>query len=230
MDLLDIIFPKRCPICDIARNVDETGICPDCKKKVKYVNDPVCKKCGRPMEHEAGLCEWCQKDQIKFDYGRSLFAYSSVIDSVYKFKYMNRAPYAKQYAKLLVEHFREILDKEKVDALIPVPIHKKRLMHRGYNQATELALEISSLTDIPVKEHVIIRKKNTKALKYLGKKERRNSMKKAFIVRENVVDLRRVVIIDDIFTTGSTINSMAEELKAEGVKEVLFLTLCRAGI
>ncbi len=188
-----------------------TGACEKCLGKLKTVKD----------EEQAD----CSHEDFYFDGGRCSFAYSTVNDSIYRFKYMGRASYAKTYARLMVDE--RLINP---DALIPVPMHKKRLIKRGYNQATELAVEISRLTKIPVNDTCIIRQKNTIPQKLATRRLRSANMKKAFIVIENVVNLRRVVIIDDIFTTGSTVDSMAKELKKAGVKEVYFLTFARAGI
>ena len=230
MNVLKILYPDRCPLCDTARSLKETGICPECEKKLIVIKEPVCIVCGRPLSKENSVCPDCKISPRYFDGGKSVFAYSSLNDSIYKFKYMNRAAYAKCYGKLMVKEVGEWLSWIKPDALVPVPLHKKRLIARGYNQATELAEEISRLTGIPVRESLAGRRKNTVPQKLMDKRGRQINMKRAFIVREDVVKLRRVVVIDDIFTTGSTINSLAKELKEAGIKEVWFLTVSRAGL
>ncbi len=218
MNILRILYPKRCPVCDNVRKISEEGICRECKKKLIKVSD----------------IEYYEKDkaiiQRFYDGGRCLYGYSSIFESLYRFKYMNRIEYGNSYGKAMATEFSDWLSGLKADALIPVPISKKRLIKRGYNQAEELTREISRLTEIPMAENVIARLKNTLPQKYKDKKGRIINMKNAFIVTENVVNFRRVVIIDDIFTTGSTIDAIAAELKRAGVKEVYFLCLSRAGI
>lgn len=217
-------------MCDEARILGEMGLCPECEKKLHIIREPVCKLCGRHISLFNDRCRDCLDKERYFDGGRSLFDYAKVKESMYRFKYMNRSAYAEAYSKLLVTHLGEWLCALEPDALIPVPLHKKRLIGRGYNQSTELALGLSKMTGIPVRATAIARIKNTRPLKLLSAKDREFNMKKAFIVKENVVNLKRVVIIDDIFTTGSTIDSLAFELKKAGVREVFFLTVSHAGI
>ena len=213
MDLLKLFFPDRCPLCDRVRPFSQSGFCPACSERLE--------KAKEFNKDEA--------DRKYYDDGMSLYTYESIRKSIYRFKYMNRLEYAKVYAMEADKEVSDWLLSTKADVLIPVPLHKKRLMDRGYNQARELALEISKKTGIPVNETCIKRVVNTAPLKLLNKEERGINMKKAFIVVENVVNFRRVVIIDDIFTTGSTINEISRELKASGVEKVFFLTLSRAG-
>ena len=230
MNILNLLYPDRCPLCDTARPVKETGVCPECVKKLITVKGPVCEKCGRPVEKEGMVCDECIAEDFSFDGGKSVYTYSSVSESIYRLKYMNRAAYAKTYGKLMAKEAGEWLEWIKPDALVPVPLHKKRLIKRGYNQAKELADEISKQTGILVADYLVKRSKNTVPQKLVDKKGRQLNMKKAFIVEENVVSFKRIVLIDDIFTTGSTIDSLSRELKDAGVKEVYFLTISRAGV
>jgi len=213
MDILKIFFPDRCPLCDKVRPFSQPGYCPECNAKLEKAKE---------FNKE-------DTDNKYYDGGASVFKYESINESIYRFKYMNRPEYAKSYALELKKELIDWLLAINPDVLIPVPLHKKRLMKRGYNQAMELAMEISKQTGIPVNNSCVKRVVNTAPLKLLNKEERGINMKKAFIVVENVVNFRRVVIIDDIFTTGSTINALSKELKASGVKEVFFFTLSRAG-
>jgi ComF family protein len=139
---------------------------------------------------------------------------------------MGRCEYAKFYANDLCEKLGSEIQRMNADALIPVPIHKNRQRERGYNQAEELATEISRLTGIPVYNNIIKRVKETIPQKELNPRERQNNLKKAFNIAQNVVKLNKTIIIDDIYTTGSTIDAVAVELRNIGVKEVYFLALC----
>ena len=217
-------------MCDTARPVKETGVCPECAKKLITIKGPVCEKCGRPADQKGDICDECIAEDFSFDGGKSVFTYSSVSDSIYRLKYMNRPAYARTYGKLLAKEAGDWLEWIKPDALVPVPLHKKRLIKRGYNQAKELADAISGEVGIPVADYLVRRSKNTVPQKLVDKKGRQINMKKAFIVEENVVSFKRIVLIDDIFTTGSTIDSLSRVLKDAGVKEVYFLTISRAGV
>ena len=113
-----------------------------------------------------------------------------------------------------------------VDAVIPVPVHKSRLKKRGYNQAALIAGELSKRLGIPMRDGVVIRRAATGVQKELGAAERQNNLKKAFIVPGNVVKLKSVLVVDDIYTTGATVDAVAGCLKGAGVEKVYFASLC----
>ena len=112
-----------------------------------------------------------------------------------------------------------------IQGVIPVPLHEKRYDQRGYNQAELLAESIGRETDIPCYPHYVKRCRNTLPMKTLSGEKRQNNLKKAFIIGQNDVKLDKVLLVDDIYTTGSTLDAVAKELKRNGVKKVYFLTL-----
>jgi ComF family protein len=225
--LINLIYPLRCAVCDDVVPVGEGLICNDCKIRPKYIREPRCRKCGRELDDDAKIyCNDCRTKNHSFDYGYSLYGYNSMKMSIYRFKYMGRCEYAKFYANDLCEKLGSEIQRMNADALIPVPIHKNRQRERGYNQAEELATEISRLTGIPVYNNIIKRVKETIPQKELNPRERQNNLKKAFNIAQNVVKLNKTIIIDDIYTTGSTIDAVAVELRNIGAGEVYFLTLC----
>lgn len=226
---ISVLYPDRCPQCDQSRPVNQLGFCPECLGKFHYITEPVCFRCGRPVISREIFCAECANTKHEFEAGRFLFAYNEIADSIYRFKYMNRPSYATGYAIEIDRHLSEWLRDINPDALVPVPLHKKRLISRGYNQAEELAVKLSELTGIRVFPNLLIRTRNTVPQKLYDRKRRQLNVKKAFIVVENVVKLNVVVVIDDIFTTGSTIDAVAAELKANGVQKVFFLTISAAG-
>jgi ComF family protein len=146
--------------------------------------------------------------------------------SVYRFKYLGRSEYAKFYAADIYERLGDEIRRMDADALIPIPIHPSRQRERGYNQAQELSLEISRLFGIPTYPDIVKRVKKTIPQKELNPIERQNNLKKAFNISSDVVKLNKTILIDDIYTTGSTIDAVASILKSHGVKEVFFITLC----
>lgn len=224
-----MIYPSRCPMCDIALKPGTEGFCQKCFSQLSFIEKPVCEKCGRPVSDGNVFCGDCLVTAHEFEAGRFVFSYEQMAGSIYRFKYMNRPAYAKTYALETVKRLSGWLDEMSPDAFIPVPLFKKRLIERGYNQSEELAKALSKLTHIPTMAHTVERIRNTQPQKLMGIEGRRINVKKAFIVKENVVKLTTVVIVDDIFTTGSTIDSLAAELKANGVKHVFFLTISGAG-
>lgn len=186
-------------------------------------------KCGKPLEREEKeYCRDCLRAEHSYDRGRFLLVYEGrVRESVYRFKYGKRREYAKAYSRWMEEELGDFIRSVRPDALIPVPLHKKRLRKRGYNQAEELAREIGRRMKVPVQASCVRREKNTKPQKELDLAGRQNNLKKAFKIKQNDVKLNTTIIIDDIYTTGSTVDAISEELKAAGVQKVFFL--CLAG-
>lgn len=224
-----MVFPKRCIICDEAVEAREPGICPDCRRYVLYNRDNVCLKCGKAIGAKEKYCHDCGIYNHDFDSGRTVFTYDIIGDSIYRFKYMNRPGYAEVYAQEMEMAIGDWIKGIKPDAIVPVPLHKKRMKKRGYNQAELIASALSKRLDIPCLPEYVTRVKNTIPLRNCDRAQRQNNMKKAFIVKENSVKLDDILLIDDIFTTGSTIDSIARELKAFGVKRVYFAALASAG-
>ena len=223
---LDYLFPSRCVVCDEVSDSPGEGICEKCRDKIVYIKEPYCLKCGKQLKkEEKEYCGDCEKIRHFFDSGISLYDYGSMSDSVYRFKYAGRTEYAAFYGKDLYEKKAGWLKMLRPDALIPVPIHSSRMRSRGYNQAALIARELSKHSGIPVREQLIRRNFRTRPLKDLSHAERQNNLKRAFKICQNDVKLNTIVIIDDIYTTGSTIDSMTKVLKDAGIGKVYFITL-----
>lgn len=221
---LNLVFPSRCPVCDKPAPFPKL-ICPACKEKPVVAKAPRCLKCGRHIGDEREeYCKGCRLTAHEFERGRGLFYYQSVADSIYRFKYAGRQEYACFYAEEIVRKLGRTIREWKPDVLVPVPIHFTRKRERGYNQAEVLAREIGKRMEIPVAVNLIRRVKKTLPQKLLDDVERQNNLKRAFKIDRNDVKLKRVIIIDDIYTTGSTIDACAVELKRAGVEKVFFIT------
>ncbi len=224
--LRELFFPRRCPVCD--KPVRPAGhlICKECKGKLKYVSEVHCLKCGKPLSDETEeYCRDCRRKKHKFVQGKSLYEYRSAAGTIYRFKYAKRQEYAEFLGKEMAACFGEDMKRWKAEALIPVPIHKSRKRQRGYNQAELLAVELGRRTGIPVKKNLLVRCKKTIPQKLLKDAERQNNLKKAFKIGQNDVKLSTIIIIDDIYTTGSTVNEMVDMLNRVGIDKVYVLTL-----
>ena len=222
---LDLVFPARCPICDKPAPFPEL-ICPGCKVKPVRIKPPRCLKCGKHIENETEeYCRGCRMAVHSFEQGRSLFLYQSVAASIYRFKYAGRQEYASFYGEQIVRELGGTIRAWRPDALVPVPIHFTRRRERGYNQAEVLAGEIGKRTGIPVERSLLGRLKKTLPQKLLDDAGRQNNLKRAFKINRNDVKLKRVIIVDDIYTTGSTIDACAVTLKRAGVEKVYFITV-----
>ncbi|HIT66112.1 MAG TPA: ComF family protein [Candidatus Merdisoma merdipullorum] len=226
--LLNLIYPRRCPICDGLTGSFQALICRECIPKLRPVKEPACKKCGKPLEkEEAEYCADCSRGKHLFTRGRAAFVYDSRMrGSIGRFKYRNRREYADFYAEELANLCGEAVLSWRPDALIPVPLHRSRQRKRGFNQAELVAKRLGRRLNIPVTEKTLFRIKKTSPQKELSDTQRRANLKNAFQVRENDVRLKRVVLIDDIYTTGSTVDAAASVLLEHGVENVYFLAIC----
>ncbi len=228
---LQLLFPLRCPVCDqIVRPFGEK-ICLECMKRLKPLTPPWCMKCGKKLWREQEYCSDCRRIEHRFIRGRALYEYSSAASSIYRFKYKGRREYAEFFGEESAVFLGDFIRSVKPDGLVPVPLHRKRRRKRGYNQAKLLADVLGSRMNIPVYGNIVVRVKNTIPLKRLNPKERQNNLKKAFIVARNDVKLDTVIVVDDIYTTGSTIDEVSAALEKCGVKNIYFVTLaCGEGI
>lgn len=224
--LLDYLFPRRCAVCDEVVERKTKGVCNRCREKIRYIESPFCLKCGKQLkESQEEFCEDCQKKHHLFKQGTALYDYGSMADSLFRFKYAGRQEYALFYGRQLYEKKKDWILSIKPDALVPVPIHASRKRQRGYNQAELIAEALSELTGIPVEKRLVVRCKKTLPQKELSVKERQNNLKRAFKILRNDVKLNTIVIIDDIYTTGSTINAMSEALTRAGIPNIYYMVL-----
>jgi len=224
--LLSLIFPRRCPVCDKPVKPYGELICDECRQTVRYVSDPVCCKCGKQLYDDAAeYCDDCKRITHFYIRGMALFDYKSVSDSVYRFKYKGRREYAKWYGKEMCDRLGNKMIALKPDALIPVPIHSSKLKVRGYNQASLIAHELSDRLGIPVYDDVVCRIKKTTPLKDHTPSERNYILRGAFKLGRNDVKLKSIMIIDDIYTTGATVDSVAKLLTAGGADRIYYAAL-----
>lgn len=203
-------------------------ICHDCFMKIKIIKPPICMKCGKPVAaDEKELCRDCSTKNFLFKRGVAAFSYSAAMkSSMYAFKYNNRREYGKYYAEVIEDRFYNTVKSWNCEVLIPVPLHKSKYLRRGYNQAEVLAAALSRCFNLPVDSNILIRTRNTRPQKELSDSERRNNIENAFQTRTNSLKYKKIILVDDIYTTGTTINECAGALKHSGAEEVYFITAC----
>lgn len=224
--LIELLFPRRCPVCD--RPVDKMGryICKNCRPRLKYVGSSYCMKCGKTLkEADNEYCEDCLNSEHIFERGRALYEYETVKMAVYRFKYQARREYASFFGREMAEKLGDEILSWKADAIVPVPLYKDREKKRGYNQSVLIARELGNRLNIPVEEKLVERIRPTLAQKNLKRKERQNNLKNAFKIRQNDVKLNTVIVVDDIYTTGTTMDEIAGCLKRAGVRIVFCVSL-----
>ncbi|MCL1995105.1 MAG: ComF family protein [Defluviitaleaceae bacterium] len=213
-NLLDFIYPPRCIAChELLLPFKEQFICPDCTEVLTPIPAPFC-VCGRP-KRECGTC-----GPHNFTQNTGAFFYSGICqDIIYKFKYAKKPFMAKGMAILM----SQTIDKsvfENIDCIIPVPIHKNRMRKRGFNQAHLLAKHLSYLVFVPVAKNALIRTKDTKPLANFTPAHRQNTLANAFTADKKQLYDKRILLIDDIYTTGSTLNACAKVLYENGATAV----------
>ena len=218
------MYPQKCPFCG---KIEKQRICKECRKKILPVEEPRCKKCGKPIrEAEKEYCYDCTMIRHVFEEGRSIWIHKEPVSrAVYALKYQNRRIYAKAFGEEMADQYGYYLREKKVELIVPVPLHRKKMRIRGYNQAALLAEVLGEITGISVDEDILVRVKNTKPLKQLNDKERRRSIRGAFSVRKSVW-AKTIVLIDDIYTTGSTMETCTRRLKEAGAEKVFCISIC----
>lgn len=220
--LSNLVYPRRCPLCDRILKNNEKYICFKCVDDFKFISDRTCVRCGVVLKSRfEHICPECQNSGHVFDEALAPFVYTDKIrESIVRYKYRGRAEYAGFYAACIWKFGKKRIKSWNPDVIIPVPVHMSRLYKRGYNQAEILANELSKVSGIPVDNSFIFRKKKTKAQKELNSAQRRNNLIEAFCFVQNDHVPETVLIADDIFTTGSTADAISYILRLNGVKNI----------
>ena len=229
--LLDAVLPPRCLSCGALVETAH-ALCSECWPKVRFITEPLCAACGMPFEFEvtAGtLCGACASSARPFGRSRAAIAYDDGSRGfILAFKHGDRTEATRAFAPWMAQAGRELLGD--ADLLVPVPLHWTRLFMRRYNQAALLALAIGRLTGVKVAPDLLVRRKRTPSLAHSGASARAKTVSGAFIVpprRRPQAEDRRIVIIDDVFTTGSTVGACARALARSGARAIDVLTLAR---
>ena len=232
--LADIIFPSRCVVCGIVLgNNERIRICSECLSRISFVKAPVCSCCGLPFVNYEGtdhLCGKCISSKQYFSVARSVGEFEEpLLDVIHQFKYKGKIAVGETLGRLMAEFEYDSFSIEGYSLILPVPLHQRRLKERGFNQSVILAREIAMRCPIRLDFRTLKRTIHTKPQTGLGKKQRSMNVKGAFEVTDRGrIDGERVVLIDDVYTTGSTIRECARVLIKNGVEEVAVLTLARA--
>ncbi len=229
--IIEIFLPPRCIKCGAILAQD--GLCAECYNELNFISAPYCHKCGHPFEAQNTgkkmLCATCsKKNKTPFRYNRSALCYDEASKNlILALKFMDKTENAKVLAKWLNIAGKDIW-KEGVDILVPIPLHYTRLVKRKYNQSALLAKELSKLCHVPVDYTSVIKHKATKPQVAFSGKERIQNVKGVFSVKhQDKIKGKRVVLIDDVMTTGSTLKECALAIKAAGAKSVDTLTVAR---
>ncbi|HOP48125.1 MAG TPA: ComF family protein [Desulfobacteraceae bacterium] len=238
--LIDIIYPPRCAICrkflreDGSKGSTEyESFCRECISEFKPCASPLCPVCGRPFISDARedhLCEDCLRKRPLFKAAASPFIYDGVImNAIHQFKYGQKSFLAKSLGPVLAGFARRWISEQKDLLTMPVPLHPKRLRERGFNQSLLLAGHVAQRLNSRLDYLTLKRVRYTLSQTGLGREERRKNVRGAFQVEDSdPVRGRVILLIDDVTTTGNTLNECARVLMKAGSREVMCLTLARA--
>ena len=220
--MVDSFFPRRCVGCGRLGGF----LCPECLGKLPRLSPPLCPNCGRPQASGI-VCPDCWQRQTEIDGIRSLFRFDEIIrKAIHQLKYRNLKAISPGLAELLADYLRS--NPLPGEVLICVPLHSRRLRERGYNQSNLLARELGERIDLPVIDNCLIRVKQAQPqVRAVDVEERRRNVADAFVCRDERVSGRQIILVDDVCTSGATLESCAVALKNKGATSVWGLTLAR---
>ena len=219
---VDSFFPRQCVGCGKVGGF----LCPECLGKLPRLLPPLCPNCGR-SQASGIVCPDCRQRQTEIDGIRSPFRFDEVIrKAIHQLKYRNLKAISPCLAELLADYIRS--NSLPGEALVCVPLHPRRLRERGYNQSSLLAKELGKSIDLPVIEDCLIRVKQAQPqVRAVDVDERRRNVADAFVCRDEKVGGKQIILIDDVCTSGATLESCAAALKNKHATSVWGLTLAR---
>ncbi|OQY19335.1 MAG: ComF family protein [Chloroflexi bacterium] len=219
---LDLLFPPRCVSCGQVG----TWLCAECLDQIPRVEPPFCTRCGDRVG-AAGLCVRCRTAPLQIDRIRSAVYFEGALrQAMHWLKYRSRTALAKPLGGLMAAYWEQ--HPMPADVLVPVPLHADRLRARGYNQAALLAREMAHRVGLTVEEQTLVRQRSTSSQVKLGAKQRKQNVHGAFSCSGDGLADKRVLLIDDVCTTGATLEACAIAVRAGGARAVQALTLARA--
>ncbi len=230
--IADLFFSEVCPFCNKIIYEKDALVCAGCLNKLEFISSPVCTCCGRPFHIEGiedHFCGECLTDGRFYTKARAVLYYEAeVMEAIHRFKYSSAIYYARAFGWLMFNRGREFMDFTEYECLIPVPLHKKKLRQREFNQAQMLAQEISNYLCLQVELFVLERVIDAQSQVGLKKEERQRNVRNAFRVRnQEKIKNKAVLLIDDVLSTTSTVNEAAKALRKAGAKRVDVFALAR---
>ncbi len=233
--LATVLFPANCRVCErLLEHAARIPVCPDCLDHVQRIADPMCARCGRPLftppsQVENFLCRLCRQERYAFQLARSYAVYEdSLVRLIILLKHHGIEPLGAWCAQRLLELTQTYPDVTRVDAIVPVPLHPARLRERGFNQAEWIARPLARRLGIPLLPNLLARVKPRPEKLKLTRRERWEAVRGAYATTGRAqVDNLRVLLVDDVFTTGATLDACARVLLREGAARVMALTVGR---
>ncbi len=229
---LDVCYPRRCEGC--GRPADPGGghLCWDCLAGAHFITDPICARCGDPVDglvEHAFECSWCCRTQPAFDRARSVLRFRGAMrQTIHRYKYNRATHLSADLGLLLAGCVRAHFAAERFDAIACVPLHPVKARARSYNQARLLATELGRQLGVPLVHRALARPRFTRTQTRLNAEDRKRNVRGAFqALMPEWIDGRRWLLVDDVMTTGATVDECARVLKASGAVSVSVVTLAR---
>ena len=231
-DILDFIYPQHCAICRKHLGREERDVCEVCWNSLATLPGPFCPYCRSFYEPGDTTCSFCQSagragEDRRIPMVRSLGRFDDYYkELIHRFKYGKKIPLGRKLARRLGETTNNNFHFLESDFLIPVPLHKSRYRERGFNQSQVVAEEVSKISGISLLNNVLKRKKNTKDQTNLSPQQREENVRGAFVVTApEMVSGKRIILVDDVITTGATLSECARMLRQAGAERILGMTI-----
>jgi competence protein ComFC len=230
---LGFVYPEICQICTQQHaSAAEGFVCASCWQNVRFINPPFCERCGLPFEGDITMsfeCSNCREMELHFRAARSaVTANEFMLGVIHRYKYQRALWFEPFLADLLLRAATPILAREQCDLIVPVPLHPTREREREFNQAERLAARLARATGIRVDKRLLRRVRPTQTQTQLSRQARAENVKRAFASLPNrKLHGERVVLLDDVFTTGATTSACAKLLRAAGAGDVSVWTVAR---
>ena len=230
---LGLVYPEVCQLCGEARATPAEGyVCAGCRAKARFIQQPFCQRCGRPFEGDITTqfeCSNCREMEWHFQSARSaVMARDPVMEVIHRYKYQRALWFEPFLADLLIRAAVPVLDQQKPSMIVPVPLHPTKQREREFNQAERLARHLGAAMQIPVNKRLLRRVVPTRTQTQLSRQERLANVRNAFAMRGGQrLNGERIVLVDDVLTTGATTSACARVLTAAGAGEVCVWTVAR---
>lgn len=225
--LSDLFYPPRCVNCDAA----DSWLCDHCCRQIPLISSPVCERCGTPFSKNLSLtvCKQCNHNPLTYIDGLRAAAYfenNPLRPAIHCLKYRNNKAIASVLGQILVDAYQRF--NMVAEMIVPVPLHSSRLRGRGYNQSELVAKQMGKLLHLPVNMVTLQRIRKTESQMELGAEKRHQNVANAFACQQRGYLSQHILLVDDVCTTGATLDACAQALKESGVASVWGITLAKA--
>ncbi len=231
--IFQFLLPPQCYCCEAFLPEGQEGFCRGCLSGIHWIEPPFCTRCGIPFvsrEDRSHPCGVCLEKPRYFTIGRALGTYEGPLrEAIHRWKYEGKGYITPLFGEWMARRFLDHWRTDLFDLLIPVPLHPRRLRERGFNQALLLAEDLGCRLGIPCRKRILQKRESTVPQVRLSGAERESGVRGAFVLRkEEEVEKRRILLVDDVYTTGATVNECAKVLLDGGAERVDVFTVAHA--